>query len=1307
MAFGDDIFSFGGGDKHVSPKNSTNDNFNKTNTISNSNVVQKKLKKDISDNKTIRQYQQSSRAICIKVHNKSKSGLDFEMKRLMSKYPQLGLEAKSAEDFFNEIISKEFEDGFPKTVFIRNNTLDDSPGYRRVTIRPKRLTNDYFSHFLPENKTLLLKGNISGNYFYVESVFEDYNEDVLPYEVECLIKRYDDELRVSSEGGNFLYDFVDNVLSINEHTRKRLDDWKSYIKWRRTIIKKRMHGAHYVSVKCEDGNLAFTLRFKNHDVYKSELKWIRFGELAAYDGKEYSDEQGNFKYNDEDLSRRNEKLQPLGRFIRSRDKGINKKGDYEVEIVYSVPDNEFLEEIDDVSRDEYIQNQILPLYSPTGFLAPLVIKDLSLLTRFERTIKSLCLDRGCHSPNLPMWIFDVTKARSPKSNDRQYWEEQLKDNWLNKGIATNTNQREAIFKMLEAPDLCIIQGPPGTGKTTVIAEAIYQLVRDGQRVLLASQSHDAVDNALDRLENCSEIRAIRLSEREKFLDEDRSKYGESYVLSSYYNTLSKSIFDKYLEPWNNNRLAYLTCQKELRDFKHLADDLEQLKQAVTSIESKIEKGKHDLKNLEKRLKVAVEENEQYKNDKRQYDLFCDIVKNDELSSKDFFIPSSVTNIVVSIFAQFIRTASGQGIIFSQYLNEDMIERDPALSLFTIDSSCRTLFSLRDKLKKREKNAHTDMNFYKLMKQKIETQIQEIRKQISEEKDAEKWKELDEKRKNLRNERENLKEHSMLVLSDSELSLFDEEGKNKLQTSEGRQFILGVISNIETEYRKSLDNTLIEMKKIIENLSFNDIESMSERKKVIQGNINHLDEERKTKLKEIKNKNNLVESLEKKYKCDQSEIESCIQNYMKMLKNEWDNQEPILKVWQEPLKKFAELLKDPVTSKYDKEYFYDIYLSSVNVVGITCNANMRKLDEIFYDFDVVIIDEVSKATPPELLQPLMKARKTILVGDHRQLPPVFNEYEKNYNELLSEIKNEDQGDKEEVSSEIALREEDLNKYRKMVTSTMFKEYFENADKKIKHSLLTQYRMHSDIQKVINRFYDGKLKSGIKNEENKTKDHGLSITTEKGSFLRPDCHAYWVDSSKLNGTLMEQTSYSGSTSFRNIYERYIILSILSKINDAYLSKGQLGVTVGVISFYGSQVGDLRKSINQLRKDGKLKALKVDVNTVDRFQGKEKQIIITSLVCNKKSSHISRHVASFERINVAFSRAQNLLIIVGAKDLYARLKVPIPNMETGENRTSRIYQEIIDDISRNGALISGETLISSQDEQKIKKEYKREEK
>ena len=94
--------------------------------------------------------------------------------------------------------------------------------------------------------------------------------------------------------------------------------------------------------------------------------------------------------------------------------------------------------------------------------------------------------------------------------------------------------------------------------------------------------------------------------------------------------------------------------------------------------------------------------------------------------------------------------------------------------------------------------------------------------------------------------------------------------------------------------------------------------------------------------------------------------------------------------EKTLQDFQKRLKDEAILKYDQRYYQKTYVNACNVVGISCTDNMRNLTDNGYDdFDVVIIDEVSKATPPELLIPLMKARKAILVGDHRQLPPMYD------------------------------------------------------------------------------------------------------------------------------------------------------------------------------------------------------------------------------------------------------------------------------------------------------------------------------
>lgn len=1266
---------------------------------------------NITENSEITQYQNNSKALCIKANNKVQSNrhyyLQDDKNDLLQKYPGFGMKDAVTADFFDTVINNVFRDGIAQDTFVRNYTFNDGNKKNpKLAIRYKRVPHDFLSNILPSNKTLLFKGYVSGDYFVVDGVSEQYDEELLSYEVPCRITRYDDASRVKGAGGNFLYDLADAAASLNEHTKERLEEWKDYIKWRRTIVQKRMHGVRYTNIANKDGNLAFTLQFPDKDSYDAEAKWLKCGELAAYDGKEYSDEDGNFVYNEE-RHRGNEKSKPVGSQIRHlSQKGREVNGHYEIELVYTVPDDDEFEEMTDDEWEEYVQNQLLPRYSATGFLAPLVIKDLSLFKRLDRAISDLQQDRDCRSPNMAMWIFDVTRARLPQPQDRQEWEKRVGDNWLNTSVANNPNQREAIFKMLETPDLCLIQGPPGTGKTTVIAEAIYQLARQGNRVLLASQSHDAVDNALDRLANRSEIRAIRLSERDRDLDEERSKFGSSKALSTYYGSLRQSIVDRFLAPWNKNRQDYNDCERELRDIQHVTADLEYMNRELTSQSQTLEDCLRSLAITENKLQKAIEENSEHENTKRQYMNFKGVAERNEISGGGFYVSSTMAEVVAPIFWKLSCAAAEQGVILAPSMSEDVIRREPALSIRRIATSCDLLFSLRDKLSEVAKNANIDADIAKLKMQDIDEQIKKITDQLSDEDDIDIRKVLKDKRKGLRDEKEKLGASGVFVLSSEELTLFDEERKVKVQSFEGRAQIAQTLSNIESAYQNAIEEALNRMGDAIDSYQYQDMEPLSEQVKAYKGQIKQLKEEMQRKRKEIAVKEKLGETLSAKYGCERGEIESHIEMEMARLNEEWNRENSIRQVWQGTLEKFIEQLGNPKTAKYDKEYYEDIYISSCNVVGITCTAKMQELDKKFPDFDVVIIDEVSKATPPELLPPLMRARKTILVGDHRQLPPVFNEYEKSYNELLEEIKAKSGDDEENTDSEVVLRKEDLEKYRTMVTSSLFREYFEKANEQIKHSLLTQYRMHSDIQKVINRFYDGKLQSGVMDDEKNTKAHGLSVFTDKGeSFLRPDSHAYWVDSSKLQGKLMEQGRYSGSTSLHNIFERYIILSMLSKINDAYAGLGKSGITVGVISFYGSQVRDLRKGVKDLRIHGKLKALKVEVNTVDRFQGKEKQIIITSLVCNTKGGNASRHVAAFERINVAFSRAQNLLIIVGARELYGGLAVPIPNMDTGEVRSARIYQNIIDDIARNGALIAGETLIATDDLSKIRDEYDKE--
>ena len=146
-----------------------------------------------------------------------------------------------------------------------------------------------------------------------------------------------------------------------------------------------------------------------------------------------------------------------------------------------------------------------------------------------------------------------------------------------------------------------------------------------------------------------------------------------------------------------------------------------------------------------------------------------------------------------------------------------------------------------------------------------------------------------------------------------------------------------------------------------------------------------------------------------------------------------------------------------------------------------------------------------------------------------------------------------------------------------------------------------------------------------------------------------------------------------------------------------------TVGVISFYQMQVNEIREAFREAKKTFDFSPIDVDINTVDRFQGKEKNIIITSLVRNNEKGRASKHVVAFERINVAFSRAQELLFIVGAKHMYENQSVQLPNMDMPGFKTAPVYKNIMEGLNRKGCFKSCNKIITPEIEEEIIAEYK----
>lgn len=326
----------------------------------------------------------------------------------------------------------------------------------------------------------------------------------------------------------------------------------------------------------------------------------------------------------------------------------------------------------------------------------------------------------------------------------------------------------------------------------------------------------------------------------------------------------------------------------------------------------------------------------------------------------------------------------------------------------------------------------------------------------------------------------------------------------------------------------------------------------------------------------------------------------------------------------------------------RKTFIESYLRNVNLVAATCSiCGSRSFGEIYnqifgrYDmrFDVVIMDEASKATPLEMAIPMVLGRKIILIGDHKQLPPMVDDDE--VKEALRKIGRVDLVDKLENIKE-----------------SQFKRLFEASQimrKSLVSTLDTQYRMHKQIMNCITHFYkddiDGGLKCGIEDSMDSedwtnrgSRYHGL----ENSPFINPNVHAIWVD---VNG----KEEKNGHSPY-NRAELKAIEKILKNLRASDGYKEYMShcnrpedEEIGIITFYGAQVKELQK----MHKEGKFGPGKYKIDVVDSFQGMERNIVIISTVRTDKIGFAK----AIERINVAFSRAKRLLIVVGDKDFFAK--------------------------------------------------------
>ena len=419
------------------------------------------------------------------------------------------LENVGVEEYAKNLLDKCFYDGFNNTLYFANATRvvlnkdNQSKELRQAWIRPA-----YDNLFIEglNGKSLSFRGYVKNGFFVVNKIKIVPNYEGLKNEIEEEINGVIVYIKnLGNFGSHDLNNKIDETESIVKISQEKFQEWQNYLGWRKKIVEQKLVGIKYEYMGFNEKNQTILLKLMATDTkdFDKIKKYLKRGNLDIFENS-YSKDEMKFVYNPTyKVNRDFNSTKILGDLATKID---NIAPDFENKLyTYNIDfkiDKDYIEEYNASVSNEEVDNFFKK--KETGFLATKEVGDFALISRLNRGISKALQDESM-APNLLLWLFDITKAEIPAN-------EEINKEYVWKNTNLNEEQKVAVKKMLATKDVCLIQGPPGTGKTTVIAEAIYHFTKNGQRVLLASQTNLAVDNVLERLAKDPSIRAVRLND---------------------------------------------------------------------------------------------------------------------------------------------------------------------------------------------------------------------------------------------------------------------------------------------------------------------------------------------------------------------------------------------------------------------------------------------------------------------------------------------------------------------------------------------------------------------------------------------------------------------------------------------------------------------------------------------------------------------------------------------------------------------------------------------------------------------------
>lgn len=241
------------------------------------------------------------------------------------------------------------------------------------------------------------------------------------------------------------------------------------------------------------------------------------------------------------------------------------------------------------------------------------------------------------------------------------------------------------------------------------------------------------------------------------------------------------------------------------------------------------------------------------------------------------------------------------------------------------------------------------------------------------------------------------------------------------------------------------------------------------------------------------------------------------------------------------------------------------------------------------FDLVVMDEASQATEPLSWVPITLAKKVIFAGDSLQLPPTI------YSKKAAEDG---------------------------LATTLFDRLKKNLPPELQSLLRIQYRMHNDIMRFSSeKFYEGKLLADKTVKSHLAKD--LPDVEDTELTRRP---VLFVDTA---GTGYSEVWNELLESRENEGEAKLAMRIYEELRKVGISPDD----IAIITPYVAQVKKIRVMAPE----------RMEICSVDSFQGREKEVVILSLVRSNETGEVG-FLSDTRRMNVAMTRARRLLIVIG---------------------------------------------------------------